>query len=290
MTGIKKNEKGMTLVEIIVATAVFSIMTAMLFTAILYAIKANKESFYSGKEIQMQMNSAERYDKNKTLFDNKVVKYRFGPAHDNHPDYYIDFTQTTDGVSTGHPSSYEFENNNVYSYMAVAGVEDRTATYQMRFFKAENSAAFDASKGKYWMQFYNYSSTDLQHEATPNTSEGVKLYDFYGNAFPKGYAGLCKADVTGVCTYTVGLDISNYDPSSGEPLFLYGDWNNDYFSGLTSYTPTAGRDLLFTYNDLNEFCAVDANGNRTGYINIYYCDGQFMSENQMRAAHPELLG
>ena len=211
---LPKNEKGMTLVEIIVATAIFGMTCATLFTSILYAVEQNKNSYYAGKEIQLQMNSAEKYNSKKSIFDNKVLKYKFSSTRSNKVTYAIDFSTTTDGIDSGH--SFDMTNDDVYAYMAIKGVEDRAAEYQMRFFEAENKNAVDPDAKKYWINLYNYSSSDRQIAITINESAGVGLYEFNGDPIAHEKEGIVLADDNGTGRMMTGLNLKNYDDSNEE--------------------------------------------------------------------------
>ena len=280
-----KNEKGMTLIEIIVATAVFSVACATLFTAILFALKQNKENYFAGNEIQMQMNSAERYDSKKSLLDNKVVKYRFSSNHSNKVSYQVDFRSTHDGTTTGH--HFDLSDDNVYAYMAIKGTNDTAATYQMRFFEPENTLAVDPDEGKFWVNFYNYSSTDLQRAITVNEGAGATLYNAQGDTVAHEWEGIALADTNGAVSLQIGLSIKNMDASKDEILVI-GEWNNEYFSG-EGYALLPGDDFLLTRDNLDDFCEKDG-GNLTGYINIYYDGSNFYNAAQMEAKYPGSTG
>ncbi len=280
-----KNEKGMTLIEIIVATAVFGVACATLFTAILFAIQENKENYYAGNEIQMQMNSAERYNSKKTLLDNKVVKYRFSDTHSNKVSYIVDFNQTHDGTDTDH--DFELSDDKVYAYMAIKGTNDRAATYQMRFFEAENALAVNPDDGKFWVNFYNYSGAQLDRAITINEPDGATLYSATGEPIAHEFEGLALPDRNGAVSLQVGVDISNLSATEDEILVI-GEWNNEYFSE-SGYTLLPGDDFLLTRSNLDTFCEKDG-GNYTGYINIYYDGEGFYSREQMEAKDPGSTG
>ena len=106
----------------------------------------NKENHYAGEEIQLQMNSAEKYNSKKSTMDNKVVKYRFSSTRSNKVNYLINFKKTSDGTVTSH--DFYLLNTDVYAYMAIKSTIDRAATYQMRFFEPQNSVAIMSSRLK----------------------------------------------------------------------------------------------------------------------------------------------
>ena len=280
-----KNEKGMTLIEIIVATAVFGVACATLFTAILFAIKENKENYFAGNEIQMQMNSAERYNSKKSLLDNKVVKYRFSSNHSNKVEYYVDFSTTHDGVNTGH--TFDMSDNKVYAYMAIKGTNDRAATYQMRFFEPENTNVVDVSEGKYWVNFYNFSSTDLDRAITVNEPAGATLYSATGEPVAHEWEGIALADSNGAVSLQIGLNIKNMDPAKKE-IIVIGEWNNEYFND-PSYTLLPSDDFLLTRDNIDHFCEME-DGKYTGYINIYFDGTNFYNAEQMEAKYPGSTG
>lgn len=279
MMKLKKVEKGMTLVEIIVATALFAITCAVLFTSILFALKSNKESYYAGEEIQMQMNSAENYDDKKTLFDNKVAKYRLNGS--NNVVLKVDFARDTDGNSRG--NSFYFSNDSVYAYQANAGYKDNTAKYNMRFFKPDSNTAFDPSSGKYWVRFHNYSGVDQDLEVYFNEAEGVTCYGSDGNYSGYHYCHKNMADNTGKVSLQFGIDIKAF---TGTSIFMYGEYNNDYYHS-TTYTPMPGRDLELDTGNFDYFCEKDESGNLTGYLEIYYDGTDYYNKADMAAKYPE---
>ncbi len=286
---IAKNEKGMTLVEIIVATAVFGVTCATLFTSILFAVRQNRDSYFAGKEIQMQMNSAERYNSKKSavngsLYDNKVIKYKFTKTRTNDVQYAIDFTETTDGVATGH--DFDMTGADVKSYMAIKGVEDRAAEYQMRFFETELKDVVDPPE-KYWLNIFNYTSTDLERGITINEGAGVGLFSYNGTPIPHEKNGIAMANSSGSATLQVGVDLKNYNGTSD--ILLIGEYANEFFSG-GSYTIVDGRDLLITKANFNDYKEYDSDGNETGYINIFYDGDELLNEEQMNLKHPGSVG
>lgn len=286
---IAKNEKGMTLVEIIVATAVFGVTCATLFTSILFAVRQNRDSYFAGKEIQMQMNSAERYNSKKSagggsVYDNKVIKYKFSATRTNDVQYAIDFTETTDGVATGH--DFDMTGADVKSYMAIKGVEDRAAEYQMRFFETEMKDVVDPPE-KYWLNIFNYTGTDLERGITINEGAGVGLFSYNGTPIPHEKNGIAMANSSGSATLQVGVDLTNYNGTSD--ILLIGEYANEFFSG-GSYTVVDGRDLLLTKANINDYKEYDSEGNETGYINIFYDGDELLNEEQMNLKHPGSVG
>ncbi|MBR1749483.1 MAG: type II secretion system protein [Ruminococcus sp.] len=276
----KKLEKGMTLVEIIVATALFAITCATLFTAILFALKNNKQNYYAGEEIQMQMNSAENYDENKTLFDNKVAKYRINGS--NNVELKVDFATDTNGYARSNP--FYFSNDEVYAYQANARYKDSTANYNMRFFQAKSNVAYDPSSKKFWVRFHNYSSTDLSMDVYSNEADGVSLIDDQGNYAGKHFVHKNIADDTGKVSLQFGLSLASFTGTGG--IFFYGDWLNDYYNN-PSYTMVPGKDFELTASNLDYYCIKDENGDLTGEIEIYYDGNDYYNKADMAAMYPE---
>ena len=281
---IHKNEKGMTLVEIIVATAVFAVACATLFTAILFAIDQNKENHYAGEEIQLQMNSAEKYNSKKSTMDNKVVKYRFSSTRSNKVNYLINFKKTSDGTVTSH--DFYLLNTDVYAYMAIKSTIDRAAAYQMRFFEPQNTIAVDADEQKFWISVHNYGSTDKEFDLSVNPATHCDLYDYTGRSYVGTYESNALSDENGAVSFQTGINLKNYDGVADE-VFLIADWNNGYFDG-SGYTVKPG-DLMVTKDNLDSFKEM-VDGKFTGYINIYYDGEEFLTEDQMNAKHPGSVG
>lgn len=280
-----KNEKGMTLIEIIVATAVFGIACATLFTAILFAIKQNKENYYAGNEIQMQMNSAERFNSKKTLIDNKVLKYRFSDTHSNKVSYTVSFSKTHDGTVTGH--NFELEDNKVYAYMAIKGTNDRAATYQMRFFESEDAKLVDPDNGKFWIRFYNYSSTDLPRTITVNEAKGLTLYGVDGESIAQEVNQDALSSTVGTASLQVGFDKSKM-ASDADEYVVIGGHANEYFKN-PDYTLVSGDDFMLNESNFDKYCEMQE-GKYTGYIDIYYDGTGYYSAEEMEAKDPGSTG
>ena len=282
---LRKVEKGMTLVEIIVATAVFSIACSVLFTSILFAIRTNKESYFAGEEIQMQMNTAENYDDKKTMFDNKVTEHRIDGS--NEVSLWFDWTTDANGNTTGNASLGEYAQydcGTVYAYNAIAGYEDRNAFYNMKFFEPEDAKAYDPDSGKFWVIFRNYGSFQLESEVYVNESIGVNLYDEKGKYIGSHYPHVCLNDTSGAVSYQFGLSLENY-PGSGS-IFVYGDWNHDYYNN-PSYIFREGLDLELDESNLDYFCQYNDDGELTGYMEIYFDGEEYLNKADMKSKHPE---
>lgn len=287
---IKKIEKGFTLVEILVAICLFGITCACLFTAILFALKANKENHYAGEEIQMQMNSAENYNNKQSLFDNKVAPYRF--SNGKHKVLLkVNFARTSDGTLTGH--GFSFTNKDVYAYQANAGVEDHTATYNMRFFDPENPNLFDPSSMKWWVRFHNYSSVDIGREIYINDSLGVAIYGKDGKSLGTHYSKMDLSDSTGAVTFQYGLDLSNYTGDDSGSIFFVGDWNNNFYTDPTYKNNIKAYEIEVKYAQLDQYKesmeSEDHPGvyELTGYIDFYYDGTGIYNKETFKALHPE---
>ena len=72
-----KNKKGMTLVEVIIAMALLSGMSAMLVTVAVAAKKQNLENYYRNNEMYTQAVNAEQYNDNKTVNMNELKVNKF---------------------------------------------------------------------------------------------------------------------------------------------------------------------------------------------------------------------
>ena len=286
---MKKVEKGFTLVEILVAICLFGITCAVLFSAILFALKYNKENHYAGEEIQMQMNSAENYNNKQSLFDNKVAPYRF--SNGKHKVLLkVNFGSTSDGTGTGH--DFSFTNSDVYAYQANAGFEDRTAAYNMRFFDPENANLFDPSAGKWWVRFHNYSSVDLGREVYINNSLGIGMFGKDGNSLGSRYSKLDLSDSTGAVSFQFGLDLSHYTGTDADSIFFVGNWNSDFYNDPT-YIPSSSEieviaSALDSYKESIESEEHPGTYELTGYIDFYYDGEGIYNKTAFKTKHPEL--
>ena len=284
---LKKVQKGFTLVEILVAIALFSATCAVLFGAIVFAINNNKENHYAGEEIQMQMNSAENYNNKQTLFDNKVAAHRFSGS--NKVQLKVDFSKTTDGTSTG--NTFSFSNDNVYAYQANAGYEDRYATYHMRFFDPEKADLYDPASKKWWVRFHNYSTVNVGREVYINPSNGVRIYGSDGKSHGTHFSNLDLFDSTGAVSYQFGLDLSSALLSPGDSIMFVGDWYNDFYNDPTyKSTMDSTREYEFTVDNIDKFKEIvedDETGveEPSGYIDVYYDGTGIYSKSEFDAIH-----
>ena len=145
MKKFKKNEKGMTLVEMIVAIALFGMTCATLFTAILFAINSNKLSLYTGREMQQQTNVSEQYNNLDSLGANGVIKNNMGGLAGNKIQLDAKF-DNGDVVS----------NKEVYAFQAKLNNMDVDAGYSLRFFEPEsNEVKPQPEDGFYWIKLWN---------------------------------------------------------------------------------------------------------------------------------------
>lgn len=280
---IKKLEKGFTLVEILVAVALFGMTCAVLFTATLYAVRSNKENHYAGEEIQMQMNTAENYDNKQTLFDNKVSAHRFGGS--NKVQLKVDYNKTSSGQTVNH--GFSFSNKDVYAYQANAGYKERGAAYNMRFFDPEDATLVNPPD--YWfIRFHNYSNGTIDRHVYINPSVGISIYGKDGVDFGTDYSGLDLADDTGAVSYQFGLDMSRYNGSSDSLLFV-GYWYNDFYKDPT-YSVDPSVEIELKVSNIDEYKEFTLNSETglsepTGYIDIYYDGFGIYNKADFEAAH-----
>ena len=75
-----KNKKGMTLVEVIIAMALLSGMSAMLVTVAVAAKRQNLENYYRNNEMYTQAVNAEQYNDNKTVNMNELKVNKFSSS------------------------------------------------------------------------------------------------------------------------------------------------------------------------------------------------------------------
>lgn len=148
------NAKGMTLVEIIVAMAVFSVITSGFCLATKYCMDAQVRAFDRLTQTNQQTTNLETYagatDKNASN-----VQGLNDPAHgviDNR--YVIKYTfYQHDDVSDTDIAKYTFENKNMYGYQSVYTDEDQVL--KLGFFSAENTVKLDTNE--YWITVTNLS-------------------------------------------------------------------------------------------------------------------------------------
>lgn len=267
MKKFKKNEKGMTLVEMIVAIALFGMTCATLFTAILFAINSNKLSLYTGREMQQQTNVSEQYNNLDSLGANGVIKNNMGGLAGNKIQLDAKF-DNGDVVS----------NKEVYAFQAKLNNMDVDAGYSLRFFEPQsNDVKPQPEDGFYWIKLWNYSSANIDHMWVVRDPK-VTFIDSSGNNINNEIWEINVAD--GCISF--GMMIKR-TPDTVENLWAYQEEYTNMFEDPTSVGTYPN--FILTRSNLANFCEIDPTTNKpTGNVNIYYYNGNYYNYEDYEAA------
>lgn len=263
---LKKNKKGVTLVEIIVAMTLLGIMSSMFVTAAVYASRANKENYFRAREMYTQANDAEKFnkDKNYEADEIKVNKNIASGKATNEFDLQADFG----------PIVWD---TTAYGYKSKINGIDKNGGYQLKFFEGQDvSVQPNPTKGIYWVKFYNDSGTDLTNYITTPELVGGKFFDVNSN-----FAG------NNIMLYTM-------TGSSSQIGFRVNSAGTEYFGFSTDgtlYDPAhiaEAADFKLTSTNFDYFCEMDATGlNKTGNIIIHYMgSGVYYNQADYESATP----
>lgn len=250
----KRNKKGVTLVEVIIAMTLMGMMAGMLVTIAVQAKNTNRDNYIRSREMNTQAVDAEQYNNNKNYNMNeiKVNKYVGAGQADNTFNLEADFGS---GVTW---------NTKAYGFKSKLNEIDKDAGYQMKFLQAKDAnVAPDASNGIYWVKFYNDSGVELANYVETPEITGGSFFDVNKNV--SGNKVIMSTGIGGVSQFG----------------FIYNSAGGDYFgftetndAGLydSSHTPSAS-DYVITSAEFDKFCEKDASLNNTGYVTIHYMGG-----------------
>lgn len=256
---INKNEKGMTLVEVIVAMTLLGIMSGMFVTAAVYAAKANRDNYFRANEMATQavdaaeFNSAKNYDMNEI----RVSENNASGTADN------SFTLEADFGTVSWSTT-------AYGYKSKLNDIDEDAGYQLKFFEGQDTAVSpDPSNGIYWVKFYNDSGVDLINYAeTPELTGGV-FFDVNKNS--TGNSLLLNTPTGSISQFgfkASGPDLFGFTMSPG----LY---DADHSMSVD--------DIMIESSDFEKFCEKDASNNKTGYIIIHFNGSDYLSQSEFES-------
>ncbi len=247
---MKKNYKGMTLIEVVVAMAVFGISSAMLFTAMNYAIQASKKNKLRSEEMYTQAVNVGQYNSNDPTLNvsNTPVSGYKGLGTDNK--FNLKATFVGGAILESEAYAYQAKRTD-----RVAGVDN--SSYQLKFFETNFTAAKpDPANQVYWVTFFNCDSADFNYYAVSNGGKFFNTDNFSTGSsidvFTLGAGGKKEFGVV-----TQGLS----DPNNWIAFAI----NEDCFAA--GGTPGF---KVFTQTEFESFYELDALGNPTGYVNIYY--------------------
>lgn len=250
MKFIKRNKKGVTLVEVIIAMTLMAMMAGMLVTIAVQAKNTNRDNYIRSNEMNTQAVNAEQYNNNKNynMSEIKVNKYVGSGQSDNTFALKADFGS---GITW---------NTTAYGFKSKLNDIDKDAGYQMKFLQGKDAnVAPDASVGVYWVKFYNDSGAELTNFVETPAGTGGSFFDVNKNV--SGARVIMTTGIGGVSQF--GFIISGAD------YFGFTETND---AGLYDATHTAGMSDYIVTN-LDHFCEKDASGNQTGFVIIHYMGG-----------------
>lgn len=253
MTKIKQNKAGMTLVEVLVAMTLFTIMFMMIFGIMINSTRMNARTRLYDQEIDVHIESAERYNPMAVTIDGNT-----STSAD-----VLTFSEGTKTLTFDFPSTGKFVSIDALAFQ----VESKNASngFSLKFF---NSTRPDVANSKYWVRIYNVSS---------NANAKIYLYvpkDNGGMFYLKnGSEALTEKVVRNVASKTATAIGFNAKEVSGQDLFYVStkDDERDNIEKTIEDTKTIIK------VSKNEILGAKYDKENDGYIDIYYCDEGFLS-------------
>lgn len=249
----KHNKKGVTLVEVIIAMTLLSMMAGMLVTVAVNAKNTNRDNYFRSKEMNEQALNAEQYNdaKNYDMNDIKVNKYVGDGQTDN--DFALE-ADWGDGIKW---------NTTAYGYKTKLNSIDSKAGYQLKFLQGTNvNITPNVNNGEYWVKFYNDSGAEITNFVMTPTTTGGKFFDANNNS-----SGNSVPLTTGIG----GVSQFGFIATSSGDYFGFTETNDDLYSA--SHVPSTSDFILSNETTFKKYCETDSNGNLTGYIVIHYMGG-----------------
>ena len=258
MKRIKRNQKGMTLVEVVISMCILGAIAAMFVTIAVEAKKKNLDTYRRSNEMYTQAAYAENF--------NTDVKY----------DGDVKVSRLMAGSTNKYTIGADFGTINLeaeaYGYKAERTNEDnRDTRYRLRFFRSEYASLFDApdpENGKFIIKIYNDSGEDIDglFLATPTIGGGT----WYTDEGPAP-GERTRAMANGAC-FMIGLQLSS-SPSS----IVFTMSQNP---GINDPSHTALGDYSFDESAFESFLEVKG-GRLTGYAIFHICpDGSIKNQSQ----------
>ncbi len=251
MNKIKMNKAGMTLVEVLVAMTLFTIMFMMIFGIMLYSTKMNAQTRNYDQEIDVHVEDAERYNPMAVTINGHSSTSTDVSAYPN-ASKSIDFKFSGNTITVG---ALAFQVNS----------KNENNAFTLKFF---SSTRPDVAHNKYWVRIYNVTSDETENLKAylyiPKDSEG----SFY---LKNGSEALSEKVVRTISPNTalaVGFDGSTV---SGQDLFFVSTIDGERDDVVSQSVDTKTLIKITRAN----FIKYDADGD--GYVDIYYCDDGFLS-------------
>ncbi len=251
---MKKNNKGMTLVEVVISMCILGIIAAMFVTIAVSAKRQNRDNYLRSNEMYGQAAAAEVYDPNKTYVGSEMkVGKMFSSGTNNNFEMVAPFT------------GYNIKTN-AYGYKAINTDKDRNSKdYQLKFFKSRNADLVpELDANEYWIKIVNDSGGNL--DCFISTPDG-RFFDTEKR--PCGYEFTQIIPNGGFLDFGISPgdlgDENLFGISENEGLFDPGHSS----SSLDTKFTKAG---IAAYRDKND------EGELQRTVTIYYANNKFMTQ------------
>lgn len=262
MKRIKRNQKGMTLVECIISMCILGAIAAMFVSIAVQAKKKNLETYRRSNEMYTQAAYAESFN-TKVSYDGEFKISRLIASGSS--------SKFTIGADFG---TINLESE-AFGYKAERNGEDKKDDkYRLRFFRSDLVDLFEApdpENGKFIIKIYNDSGTDIAGLwlATPTIGGGT----FYTDVGPCG-GDVSRAMANGSC-FMIGLQLSTTPSSIVFTMSQNPDINDPghVASGDHSFDEASFEHYLTTKG-----------GKLTGYAVFHICpDGSIKNQEEYEA-------
>ncbi|MBE6836811.1 MAG: type II secretion system protein [Ruminococcus sp.] len=251
---IKKNTKGMTLVEVLVAMTIFTMMFMMVFGIMLASIKLNADTRKYDQEIDVQVEDAERY--------NPMAATVNGENSSS-----TDISEY-DEITGSNKLELSFSFPNVSKVIEIDGYaysvnsKDDTNGFSLKFF---SSTRPDIANNKYWIRIFNVSSSD-------NTKLWLYLpKDDHGSFYLKNESEPYTTMLSKTVPINTALGVGFDKTDSGNKYF----WVTTLPSLTHEQLEATAVDKNFI--QVNSTNLINYDKETDGYIDIYYTDEGLMT-------------
>ncbi|SFC45637.1 type IV pilus modification PilV family protein [Ruminococcus albus] len=256
---MKFNKKGMTLVECIIAMAVFAVATTGFTMVATACMKAQAKTGARMTKTNTQSTNLEHFSTYAKVLDPGYTNV--SPMYAGTNQFQMTFNFEKAGITV--------QNKNVYGYYAKLEDTDKDSVFDLSFFTPANQVQL--SDGEYWVTLYNYDSEQHTWDITCNSD--FAFFDNEKNTTqqqtlprhiwaPNGgyYKFGIKQKTPGVGDITSCLTIHSYEDNADYPPVGISDKMPNGALG------TEGGDNM---------------------VYIYYYNGAFQTPEQFDADHPD---
>ena len=164
---MKTNKKGMTLVECIIAMAVFAVATTGFTMAATACMKAQAKTGRRMTATNTQTTNLEHFSSYSRVLDPEYSNVRAMNSGVNKYKMTFNF------------GSIEVENDNVYGYKSVLDHDSPDGVFELSFFSAAEQ--IDLGEGEYWITLYNNSSSQHTLDISCAVPGDSQVFEFFNN-------------------------------------------------------------------------------------------------------------